>query len=277
MPVPSHPAAGEAMFARFAYPPNALGYCGSGDGHELLEFADGQPDAAVRASPVVEAAQDLDMEQRARAFDGAWPYLEHLAASSGAGSVMDQRVVEAYWVGNELLDVGHIGSFAAVVRTAFAGQSGTDLEALDASPPPVAHHSFHVFAVYPWVGILRRTGAAHALRVLDRCRIRWGQVIDIDGADVRVRYQPLCWDGSQLGLGAPATESARLSADGRSLTAAAQPGEWVALHWDWVCDRLTPIQLSALRRYTARQLAITNRSRADPHPSGGSTLSCAGT
>lgn len=267
-------AAGEAMFARYAYPPNALGYCGSGDGRELLEFADGHLDPAVPTGAVVQAAQDLDktlgadmalgadMEQRAKAFDGAWPYLEHLAASSGAGSVMDQRVVEAYWVGNELLNSGDVESFAAAVRTAFAGQSGTDLEALDASPAPVAHHSFHVFAVYPWVGILRRTGAPHALRVLDRCRIRWGQVLDVGGAQVQVRYQPLCWDGSRLGLGEPTTESARLSADGRSLTAV-QPGDWVALHWDWVCDRLTAIQLSALRRYTARQLAITNRTRAD--------------
>jgi hypothetical protein len=37
----------------------------------------------------------------------------------------------------------------------------------------------------------------------------------------------------------------------------------VALHWDWVCARLTARQLAALRHYTHRQLAIINQL---PHP-----------
>jgi hypothetical protein len=49
-----------------------------------------------------------------------------------------------------------------------------------------------------------------------------------------------------------------MAAGGRSLLAPPKPGEWVALHWDWVCDRLDPDQLRALKRCTARQLAITN-------------------
>ncbi|MGI8416358.1 MAG: DUF6390 family protein [Nakamurella sp.] len=247
-------AAGEAMFARYAYPPNVLGYCGSGDGHELLEFAD------RHQGPDPSPARPVDIGQRARTFDGAWPYLEHLAAVCGADSAMEARVVEAYWVGNELLESGDDEAFASAVRTAFGGERGTDLEALETSPRPVAHHSFHVFAVYPWVGILRRTGAQQALEVLDRCRIRWGRVDAVDGAEVRLQSRPLTWDGSLIGLGAPRSECARLSVDGRSLTTAVQPGDWIALHWDWVCDRLTPTQLAALRRFTARQLAITNRA-----------------
>jgi hypothetical protein len=246
--------AGEAMFARFAYPPNVLGYCGSGDGHELLEFAAGAADPAVPADP------QIDMAQRATAFDGAWPYLEHLAMVAGTDSEMDERVVEAYWVGNDLLDCGDQTSFATVVRNAFGNQHGADLESLDVSPGPVAHHSFHVFAIYPWVGVLRRTGAQQALEVLDRCRIRWGRVDSVDGDQVQVQYRPLTWDGLRLRLGAPRPERARLAADGRSLTSAVRPGEWVALHWDWVCDRLSPTQLTALRRFTAQQLAITNRA-----------------
>jgi len=29
---------------------------------------------------------------------------------------------------------------------------------------------------------------------------------------------------------------------------------------DWVCDRLSPAQLTALRHFIARQLVITNRN-----------------
>ena len=32
------------------------------------------------------------------------------------------------------------------------------------------------------------------------------------------------------------------------------PGDWVSLHWEWVCDRLTDASLRALRHYTRRHL-----------------------
>jgi hypothetical protein len=38
-------------------------------------------------------------------------------------------------------------------------------------------------------------------------------------------------------------------------------GDWVSLHWDFVCDRLTEVQASALLRANERALAAVNRSR----------------
>lgn len=237
--------AGEAMFARYAYPPNALGYCGPGDGHDLLEYADGE-------------RSTLDVTERARAFDGAWPYLELLARVARADSPLDPRIVEAYWVGGDLLADVPPAEFAATVRAAFGTQIGADWTALDVSPVPAAHHGFHVFAVYPWMGVLRRTGAAKALDVLDRCRIRWGVVEEVDVDRVEVRGRSLTWDGSALALGDERYETARLSTGGRSLAGGVQPGDSVSLHWDWVCEALTPAQVAALRAQTTRQLAVTN-------------------
>jgi uncharacterized protein DUF6390 len=113
-----------------------------------------------------------------------------------------------------------------------------------------------VFGVYPWVGLLGDDRkAAHALTVLDRCRIRWGQVTGIDGSNLAVRSRPLCWDGRVLSLGEPVAEVAEAPV--------AHPGEiavgdWVSLHWHWVCDRLTDRQLRALRGYTMRHLGLVN-------------------
>ena len=42
------------------------------------------------------------------------------------------------------------------------------------------------------------------------------------------------------------------------------PGDRVALHWDWVCDKLTDRQLRALRGYSQRHLDMVNH-RVD-HP-----------
>jgi hypothetical protein len=66
------------------------------------------------------------------------------------------------------------------------------------------------------------------------------------------------WDGDALRLGAPQTETAVRSLDGVGMVGGVAPGDWVSLHWEWVCDRLTEAQVSRLRRFTERHLAIVN-------------------
>jgi hypothetical protein len=271
MRAPADPAgrtrAGDVLFARYAYPPNQLGYCGPGDGQELFELASNGGGGAGGGGGSSGGGGDgggenggVEMAKRARGFDGAWPYLEIIAAAAGLDDPLDSRVVEAYWIGNELLDAVEPAPFARQVRTSFGHQIGADWACLD--PPMTArpHHSFHVFAIYPWMGLLRRGAPGPALTVLDRCRIRWGQVVRVHGDHVDVRSEPLTWDGLALGLGGPALETARWAESGRGLGAPPTAGEWVALHWDWVCDRLTAAQLDALRRATAGQLDLTNRA-----------------
>ena len=45
-----------------------------------------------------------EIARRARQFDGAWAYLESIARAAGIADPLDERVVEAYWIGNDLLD-----------------------------------------------------------------------------------------------------------------------------------------------------------------------------
>ena len=42
-----------------------------------------------------------------RGFEGAYPYLELIASENGIADPLDARVVEAYWLGNDLLE--HVG------------------------------------------------------------------------------------------------------------------------------------------------------------------------
>ena len=265
-PAPDLPPAarpGEVLFARYAYPPNELGYCGEGDGREWLEVAsNGSAAGSVAVHPGPGPSQvSTAVADRARVFDGAWPYLQFLAQTAGVRDPLDPVVAEAYWVGNHLLDAVDPAAFGDHARHFFGTQAGADWECLAVGPPTaVPHHSFHVFAIYPWMGVLRRTGSPQALQVLDRCRIRWGRAIAVDGDSVHVRSRPLTWDGQTVRLGSSRVESARWAADGRSLLREVRAGQWVSLHWGWVCDVLTGRQLRALRTYTARQLTLTNRS-----------------
>lgn len=248
---------GALTFARFAYPPNELGYCGPDAGDELLQR-------------VVAGVGGVELRALAEAFQGAWPYLELIATANHIADPLDPRVVEAYWIGNSLLD--HVDAGVLAVSLVERFHPVTYLAADRLLEPlasgAVPHHSFHVFGVYPWVGLLRGGRVEEPLHVLDRCRVRWGQVQSVDGDEIVVQSRPLEWDGRRLLLGEPRAERVIGGRDGRRLGVAA-PGDWCALHWDWLCQSLQPKQLAALQLYTHRQLDAIN---ATPFPAPAAVL-----
>jgi hypothetical protein len=248
------PGGGPLRFARFAYPPNALGYCGPDD-----------PAALIGHTSAGESGPDL--VALARQFAGAWPYLELIAASCGRSDPLDEAVVEAYWIGNRLLHRVEPRVFAAHLAGRFearAGRGFADLATL-ALLGAVPHHNFHVFAVYPWVGLLRAgPSAAEPLRVLNSCRVRWGRVQAVHNGLAEVAGRALEWDGRALRLGPTQVEPVMCASAAGSLTAVVRPGDVVAVHWDWVCDVLSPARVDALRSFTLRILRMTNEALRRP-------------
>lgn len=245
---------GLQLFARYAYPPNERGYCGPSDSKALLEYR-----TAGRI--------DGGLAQLAQAFTGPWPYLKLMAERTGVGDPFHHKVVEAYWVGNELLDQVGTLDFGNTVEAKFRRRVGKRWAGLaEAIPGGIPHHSFHVFVTYPWVGLLTESDRGEPLQILDQCRIRWGQVVAINGDQATVRGRPLTWDGHRLALGEPRLEIATLSLGGLGFNEPLVPGDWVSLHWSWVCDRLDERQLRFLRDYSTRQLKMTNQELAHPGP-----------
>lgn len=240
--------AGPLLFARYAYAPNEHGYCGPADHRSLLEYG---------ANGVV----DPGLAEIARGFHGAWPYLELIAGVTGIGDPLDRRVVDAYWVGNRLLERVDLSTFGAALEQRFRRRAGPGWSRLVETVPAagVPHHSFHVFCVYPWVGLLSGDGpGGQPLRVLDRCRIRWGQVVSADAGQAVVRCRTLTWDGRAIGLGPPRAETVRYASDGLGFVDRPEPGSWVSLHWDWMCEPLDLPRLRRLRAYNARTLQTVN-------------------
>ncbi|MEO9221513.1 MAG: DUF6390 family protein, partial [Mycobacteriaceae bacterium] len=56
------------------------------------------------------------------------------------------------------------------------------------------------------------------------------------------------------------TETVVQSLDGVGIAGSLGVGDWVSLHWEWVCERLTDAQVAQLRRYTQRHLSIVNNA-----------------
>lgn len=235
-------ATGALQFARYAYPPNELGYCGPSGAQAMLV-----PGAVA------------EIERRARQFEGAWVYLEFLAEVLGLDDPLGADVVEAYWIGSDLLDRVPPGELVERLEARFGGQLGGTWR--EAAARARAHHSFQVFEVYPWAGmLLAGLPAGPAVSVLDRCRIRSGVVQAVADEWVTVSSSVLEWDGERLVPGQEGLERARWSTEGLSLLAAPEPGDVVALHWDWVCDVVTSEQASRIDALETDQRAAVGLS-----------------
>jgi hypothetical protein len=234
---------GWELFAQYAFPPNELGYCGPPDASVLLN-------RSSTPSTVAEHAQG---------FDGAWPYLEDIAAAAGVDNPLHPDVVRNYWIGGTLLADVDGAHLLARLRTAFANQPTGLLNDLTSPAHVLPHHSFHVFVVYPWIRFLDADPAT-PLRILQSCRIRWGTVDSVDDEHAVVVSRPLRFDGT-LTLGDPVAEEVRWSRDGASLAPQPVPGQTVSAHWDWLCGSLTTDERAVLSTTTQQTLDLVNSAR----------------
>src|SRR5205814_10474317 len=133
-----------------------------------------------------------------RRFTGALPYLQLIARANGIADPFDARVVEAYWLGNELLDGVEVRQLYDSLLERFGKQlQGRTRDLVLGKAPAGAqpHHSFHVLDVHSRVGELDKT-----LHTLESCRVSWARVIDVDGSELVVDRPRLVIRGGKLGL-----------------------------------------------------------------------------
>lgn len=241
MPDPRLPS-GNRLFARYAYAPNSLGYCGPEDTAVLHQVATGRKST-------------LDVTSIAREFSGAWPYQSVLAELAGIDDPLDATVARAYWTGNALTDAVDREEFGRALLGRITPAAGSYWSHLDddllaeASPT----HGFHVFGVYPWSRMLD-LGRPEALHVLDSCRIGWATVKDVGPDRLQVDSRHLEYGAGVLQLGPERTEVVERRIGGESFIDDVDAGDVVALHWGLACDTLSVEEANSLERWTLWQL-----------------------
>jgi hypothetical protein len=243
-------ASGPMLFARYAYPPNRLGLCGPDDAPSLR-------DAAL-------AAEDREVRELARGFEGAFPYLQLIAREGGVADPLDRRVVEAYWLGGGLVSRVRPRALHRSVDDRFRRRmSKGDWAWLDMAvrggSQPV--HAFHVLEIYPRAGLMRGgEGSGPILDTMDACRIRWGTVMAVEGDQLVVRAPRLELRDGLLRIGAPQLETVEGWADAHGILGGVSAGDRVSLHWGWACDRLSERQLRRLRAWTRAAVEVANQA-----------------
>jgi hypothetical protein len=230
---------------RYGFMPNRLRYCGGDDNRTLFEYG---------LAHVV----DGGLSPLLRRFTGALPYLQLIARANNLADPFDDRVVEAYWIGNELLDGVEVRQLYDALLERFGKQlTGRTRELVLGKAPAGArpHHAFHVLDVHSRVGELDTS-----LITLDQCRVSWGQVRVVEGAELVVERVPLALRQGKLALESPRAERAMRQVDGRGFVDEVRPGDWVSLHWGWVCEVIGERERANLERYTRHHLALANQT-----------------
>jgi len=220
---------GLILCLRFAYPPNSLHFCGPERQDDIRSY-------------LIENKADNGLVGHLAKFETLYPYLKLIAGANNIKDPFDKKVVEAYWIGNELLkNVKPQYLYRHIADEHFPKISKKQQSVISAALPGVAHHNWHVF------GIFSRTGnitAPQTINTMDNCRISWGIVEEIKDKMIKVKYRKLLSDNGHIKEG-PFVEKTVFSENIKL-----NIGDCVAMHWDWICSCLTLRQQKYLTLYT---------------------------
>ncbi|MBU0708332.1 hypothetical protein KJ596_01110 [Patescibacteria group bacterium] len=239
---------GILMCAKYAASPNFFGYCGPAQNSSVLDH-------------LKESRGDLELGNILSQFETLYPYLRLISQENRIDDPFDKRVVEAYWVGNQLLEkVTNIKYWRflnelLLLRKRMGQFEYNKTGSKIASYTLLPHHSFHVFNIF------KRTGkdpSYHTLNTMDNCRISWGQLIENKLTSLLVRTHPLVFENQQLKLGAATAREVELGYKGKGFLDKLKVGDKISYHWGHACDHISQRQMKNLHYYTQRSIDYFN-------------------
>lgn len=230
---------GLLKFIHYGFPPNRLSYCGPKDSQAILDY--------LKAGKADEGLRQLILE-----YTGALPYLKFIARQNKIFDPLDARVVEAYWLGNQLLAQCDLKDFYADLRERYKKRvNAKTLKLLLGSVPAgvVPHHSFHVFQIFSQIGGWRGNVAV-SLATVNQCLIRPGEIkLRIENEELRIKTKKLKIENNNIKF-VPSLETIE------TLNSAQyQKGDWVAIHWNFGCEKISKSQQKNLAFWTNWNLA----------------------
>lgn len=233
---------GAILFAKYAFAPNKLRYCGPDANRDIFDYC-------------VAQQSDQGLVQLLEKFEGAYPYLEYIAEINEIKNPFDARVVEAYWIGNQLLNNVTISNYYKYLRNRFKDR--LDKKTFDmifgenkfGSKP---HHSFHVLSGFA----KKQLKLPMTLNFINNCLINCGKVCKISNNKIIISYQPIIYQNKKLIFG-KFTEKEIINRF--SIIIKLRINDIVSFHWDSFCDKLSMIQYENLRYWNQYHLDIINK------------------
>ncbi len=219
----------------YSFPANKLGYCGPRESWQsFLEFI---------SSPSQHRAAIA--KNKLKDFYALHSYLQ-LIADANQMQPFDPAVVEAYWIGNRLLEnVQYTEMQKTILSFQLHGLPRSIAEKKAAGLPDniLPHHSMHVLyvnfispKVKPIIGNL------------SNCLVQWAQVKSISAKGVRVKGIELLFEGSELKL------KERIKTVQNPFNLQLKPGDFISVHWNSAIEKISRTELNNLGKFTEQTL-----------------------
>lgn len=229
------------MACRYSYEPNKLSYCGPAGAFPI--FKDFIHD------PMAEKMQRI--EQLLKGFYGAYAYQE-LIARSNSLEPFSKDVIEAYWLGNNLLENAGSTELKEIILKEFTKPGLLPkkiAERLAESTPAntVPHHSFHVLHVNFITPKVEKI-----IKNIDACLIKWAEIKQIEQDSLLVKGVMLFREGGELKI---REKEKRIS---KGFAYNPKPGDYVTEHWNSAVEVINKEKLKSLKKYTERNLKAVN-------------------
>jgi len=235
---------GLKLAASFGFYPHQLGFCGL-QGYSIkktiFDYLSGKKVPQQKIRKILET------------FIGAFSYYKLIARSNGIKDPFAEKVVKAYWLGNELLEKVSSHSLKEMIIKDFVGRGLLSKETAENKAKKIpldskAHHSFHVFIIGSVSGRVALEG-----KLLDLCRVGWGKVTEIQKRgkkgvnEVIIEYQPLSKRKNKYFLGKPTSKSIFWN---EKIIPKIKIGDKVATHWNHIARIISEKDLDNLKKYT---------------------------
>ncbi|EKD56697.1 MAG: hypothetical protein ACD_58C00119G0003 [uncultured bacterium] len=274
---------GSLLFAKYAFAPNKLRYCGPDGNRDIFDYC-------------VAEESDKGLIELLKGFEGAFPYLQLIAKANKIKDPFDEKVVEAYWIGNDLLKNVTTKDFHEQLKNRFSKKLSPNLMKWILPKPAEGakpHHSFHVLDVYTKTGLIRSGIKTNVMETVDNCLILPGRVVKTKNEKLKTKNynlkpktidnltnQPFDDTPSSIlrtGQGRPINQLTIqyhpiILKEGKlafgelttkeviSLFINPKVDDYVSIHWGNVCDELTARQLKNLQIWTKYHMEIANRT-----------------
>lgn len=248
---------GLLLCAKYSVAPNYFGYCGPNENKSLVDHLE-------------EKLADKEVRSILSEFESLYLNLTLIAKENRIDDVFDEHVVEAYWLGNQLLQQISSKDYSyfldekfLLVKKLGSNKQKKLIHKLN-SHKVYPHHSFHVFNVF------KRTGhdpSFHTLKTMDECRIGWGKIIRIKNLKLRmkttekfiyVEMRPLEIINDKLQFGKQTLKKIHLNYHNTYLFSNLKAGEWISFHWSHICDIISFQQVKNLEWYTQKAIDFYN-------------------
>lgn len=233
---------GVELCSRFSYITNSLCFCGPKDAHlEFLKYLNSKEDKSK-------------VEELLKKFEGILPYVSVIAERNGK-EIFDKEVIEAYWLGNSLLDNLDDEDNKKIIDNLVSRGLLRSIGDKLISNLPSGLLPCHLFNVM-YVGVGMLTGSVEtSLHNMDNCRISWGNVIEVLDDKLIVSTNKLVKENEKYFLKNDETKTVVYL---KEMLPDISKGDNIAIHWGFACIKLNETQLENLKKYTGKVMVRLN-------------------